>query len=204
MAEVNSYNISMKNITKESITQALLLLMDKKEYTAITISEICVRAGVSRNAFYRNYPAKDAILRIFTYEVTQSWRIEYRKSNRNLTAEDYFSYLFTQIGKYKSLIKKMLLAGLDYLIIDLFFNFFRDFTKNSNFPTYHTCHLGGSIYAIVVHWVMNEQPETPEELASIVCKLNHIKPDGICTPPGVNDITDIDTMLTRSTFTYRN
>lgn len=49
-------------ITRECIETALVKLMEKKPYDAITITDITKRAGVSRTAYYRNYASKDEIL----------------------------------------------------------------------------------------------------------------------------------------------
>lgn len=42
-------------ITRESLFEALLILVEKKPFEKITVSELVKRAGVSRTAFYRNY-----------------------------------------------------------------------------------------------------------------------------------------------------
>ena len=196
----NENNHSLKNLSKESITTALLILLKEKPYEDITISEICAKAGVSRNAFYRNYPAKDAILRVYLYEETDAWRRNLRKIE-NLTYIQYFTLLFVQFGKFKDLIRKMIQSNLTYLLIDLIFNFFRDFTRVHDKNNYYECHLAGSIYAIVTNWVMNERPEYPEEIAHLICKFNHIMPETIVIPPPP---TSLEKMLTRSSFKYNN
>ena len=196
----NSNNLDLKLLTKESITGALLFLMETKEYSKISITDICNRAGVSRNAFYRNYPAKDAILRRYLYEVTDIWRRELRNIPR-LTTQQYFTILFEQSAKQKELVKKMIAAGIEYLLIDVFFTFFRNFTLNARKPFYWQCHFAGSIYAIFIHWIMNNQPETAEELGLMVCKFNHFPPDlRLKLPPPI----DIDELMNISTFTYRD
>ncbi|NQJ22138.1 TetR/AcrR family transcriptional regulator [Streptococcus suis] len=81
MAERNISPKSLKNLyesnkeanqlTKESIETALLFLLEKKELKQISVSELVRKAGVSRNAFYRNYKSKEEILEIY-YERTSS------------------------------------------------------------------------------------------------------------------------------------
>jgi len=44
------------------IQEALLLLMEEKDYDKIKITDIINKAGVSRSAFYRNYYWKKDIL----------------------------------------------------------------------------------------------------------------------------------------------
>ena len=197
---MNSNNQDLKNITKESITQSLLRLMETKEYKDISISSICELAGVSRNAFYRNYPAKDAILRQYMYEITDLWRRQLR-TVKNLTAKQYFTTIFSETGKQKELIRMLHKAQVEYLLIDVIFTFFRNFTLHTSQVKYVQCHFAGSFYAIITHWIMNEQPETPEELGVMMCKFNHIP---LSTRINLPDPIAIEDLMTISTFTYRN
>ena len=58
---------NMQNIlTKESIFTALMILMEKKDFKEISITEITKKAGVSRMAFYRNYDEKEDIIVLLT------------------------------------------------------------------------------------------------------------------------------------------
>lgn len=45
--------------TQEHLQNALLELLETKELKAITVKEICSRAGISRNAFYQHYSYKE-------------------------------------------------------------------------------------------------------------------------------------------------
>lgn len=54
MTRINPKNI----VVKESITQALLILMENKDFEKITITDIVNKAGVVRMSFYRNYTSK--------------------------------------------------------------------------------------------------------------------------------------------------
>ncbi len=58
MAKENSAH----KLAIDCIYEALLQLMEKKEYKDITITDITKKAGVSRMAYYRNYADKDEIL----------------------------------------------------------------------------------------------------------------------------------------------
>ena len=53
---------SDKQLVKECIFTALTLLMEKKDFKDITISEIAEKAGVSRMTYYRTYSSKEDIL----------------------------------------------------------------------------------------------------------------------------------------------
>ena len=44
------------------MNEALILLLEKKEYSFITIKEICEKAGVNRSTFYLHYETMDDLL----------------------------------------------------------------------------------------------------------------------------------------------
>ena len=48
--------------TKERIQQAALELFSEKSFSAVTMENICQRAGVSKGLFYNYFPTKSAIL----------------------------------------------------------------------------------------------------------------------------------------------
>ena len=196
MATTNPNNLSLNKLTRESLTQAVLLLMDEKPYSELRVTDICLRAGVSRNAFYRNYPAKDAILRRYLFEITDEYRRRLRRNNP-LTYKQLFDALFLHLYKLKPLAKKILSAGLGYLITDIFFKSFVDLAHSERFPVYSRCHLAGSLVSIFVHWAANNQPETPEEMSSLVCKLHRFDEKALLYLPPV---TDIDSLM--SNFIY--
>lgn len=56
-------NKESNRLTRECLEMALIYLMNEKPFDKITITELVNRSGVSRTAFYRNYAAKEDILR---------------------------------------------------------------------------------------------------------------------------------------------
>ena len=61
MSGLNRHNKTLNNTLRESIQEALVLLLKEKSYADITISEICRKAGFSRTGFYSNYSSKDDV-----------------------------------------------------------------------------------------------------------------------------------------------
>ncbi len=49
--------------TRALLHEALLSLLTKQSYEAITIAQICTRAGVGRSTFYAHYATKDDLMR---------------------------------------------------------------------------------------------------------------------------------------------
>ena len=53
---------SRNSFSTSLMVEALLLLLEKKEYDSITVKEICEKAGVNRSTFYKHYDTKDDLL----------------------------------------------------------------------------------------------------------------------------------------------
>ncbi|CRH91822.1 mycofactocin system transcriptional regulator [Chlamydia trachomatis] len=66
-------NKESNQLTRESIETALVFLLEKKDLNQISISELVKKAGVSRNAFYRNYKSKEEILENAYARTSQIW-----------------------------------------------------------------------------------------------------------------------------------
>lgn len=131
-------NKESRKLTRESLETALLLLLEKKPLNQITISELVAKAGVSRNAFYRNYKSKEAILesiltqivrRIFRgiknfdlkTQLSQAWLFILTEAKRKPTFtndfEQHLEKLLTSIVSkrlkaYQRFKKSMILATL--------------------------------------------------------------------------------------------
>lgn len=59
---------------KNSITQTVLRLLDKKSISEITISEIIREAGVARASFYRNYATKESVITTLIGDILEDYR----------------------------------------------------------------------------------------------------------------------------------
>ena len=51
-----------RQLTREALEDALITLMDRQEYSSISVTDLAKKAGVSRAAFYRNFNSIDEIL----------------------------------------------------------------------------------------------------------------------------------------------
>ena len=73
----------------ESLTQALLLMMEQKPLAQINISELCEKAGVSRVSFYRNFDSMEQILLQHFIRCTDDWWADFKKKDSAAMSESF-------------------------------------------------------------------------------------------------------------------
>lgn len=169
----NSENI----LVRESIFSALVQLMEKKPFDAITITEITSRAGVSRMAFYRNYTDKKEILLAYLDELFENYweNISTKPQDDFQSACLYFNYF----RKNKNFLMCLHHAGLMQLILDkqdLYLNtIFQDLYKTVSLESmekkYVIAFLSGGLFKVLINWTENEMEQSNETMAKIICDL---------------------------------
>lgn len=156
--------IKREALVSEYITDALLILMRKKEYKDISITEICEKAGVTRMSFYRNFENKEDILKKWVTSITDDFLVVSGISYKNDSSRDYFIKLFTHLKQHKAVCKAMHKADLIYLVKEQFDRVFLNLHRDE-YDAYKSYFLAGGIYNVFLLWLINGCNETPEELA---------------------------------------
>lgn len=148
----------------EYITEALLLLMKKKAYAGISITEVCAKAGVTRMSFYRHFASKDDILQKWITDITDDFVSGSHISYKYDTSEQYFIKLFTHMQEHKDICFALYKAGLIHLIKGEFDRIFLA-SYTGEYDAYKSYFLSGGIYNVFLLWLINGCKETPNELA---------------------------------------
>ena len=80
-------NEARNNYVLEQMTKSMLKLLKNKPIEEISVSEICDDAGVGRTSFYRNYKAKEDIIKNYIEEMLEGWDSNYKESGKDSNAE---------------------------------------------------------------------------------------------------------------------
>lgn len=149
------------------ITEAFLILLKRKAYKDISITEICQKAGVTRMSFYRNFESKEDILYRKVRGITDTFLKESAISYKNDTVTEYFVKLFTHMEKQRELCEALDKAGQFHMIKDEFDRVFQNVHKD-NYDEYKSFFLSGGIYNVFFFWFRNGCQEKPEDVAKRV------------------------------------
>ena len=165
-----------KEQSKEWIANAFFTLLKKKEYNAITVSEIVKKVDLSRRTFYRVFDCKQDIIiyildRIFP---------DYISAINNLPAKkrEYLAIAVVEfVNKHLEFFQCLKKNHLDYLIIDYFDNHLangRDgiwghpFSENKEIERIFMMTISVEHYNIIRLWLELWDKKTPEEMARLI------------------------------------
>lgn len=157
--------------TQERLQNALLELLEQKELKAITVKEICDKAGISRNAFYQHYGYKEDLYDQMVAQATEEIRNslapiipDASHLDRN-TMELYAKHIIDGIYKVKSLIFVMLKADDGIFLrqmTDLVFGQFLTTAfsfygiKDSEELRLYYEFLSAGVAAFIIKWILDD------------------------------------------------
>lgn len=175
--------------TASLMDQALLTLIDKKEFKYITIKEICQKAGVNRSTFYLHYQnTHDLLIETIDYLIDQL-RKQYDESfvfdankdsldNLMLFTKNYSIPYLRYIKEYK----KAFMAIVNYpdvfkvknIYDEIYFKLFKPILLRFNVPIdeqrYMIRFYISGIHGIIIEWIKNNCNEEVEFIANLIEK----------------------------------
>lgn len=104
-----------------AVEEALAFLIDEKEFSEITISELVKKAGIARSTFYRNYESKEDIIRSSIRKTLMEFDEQYTPETIDERYEtEYILEVWDYIIKYNRQIRRISKAGLSDIYLDEF------------------------------------------------------------------------------------
>lgn len=152
------------DIVIESITGALLMLMQKKPISEINISELCSRAGVSRVSFYRNFSSLDEILTVYLKKCTDDWWEEFCKKDEAEFRAKFWEDLLAQYRKHEDLIHLLQQNNRTYIIKDHIFSCCGPKPEHDERMAYTCALIAGAIYGYVDEWIRRGMKDSPMQI----------------------------------------
>lgn len=173
----NAMNNYKSAITRESIFTALMLLMEKKDFHKISVTEVTTKAGVSRMAFYRNYDILENV-------ITDYLNVLFSRYDDEITATglentyDIVLMFFSSFKTEKRLMMNLIKSNLTYLLLDksnLFLGeicekYVCDKFHSPEKETYVIKFLSGGFFNILIEWVLRDYKESEAYMAQLFCE----------------------------------
>ena len=171
--------------------EALILLLEKKEYSFITVKEICEKAGVNRSTFYLHYETMDDLLsecieyignkinkkftnKVINKQVIKSSQLEVLLL---ITPEYLLPYLeFIKENKaiYKIAYSQPSLLKEQYVINHLYINIFEPILDRFLVPKIEQKYMMSfylyGMSAVILDWIKNDCKEEIQTIINILTK----------------------------------
>jgi len=161
--------------SKDWLAKAFIELLGKRGDKEITISEIAMKAGVSRQTLYRHFSSKEEILdwyledkfRVFIENcLTEGPLNQVHKANIKLV----FSFCYNEI----LFIKTLILLKKEILLLDKIDNFtnrlepilFPDSKEQNLF--YNKKAFSGALFQLIISWISNDAVDDPDIFIKII------------------------------------
>lgn len=169
-------NSASSRIARECMVTALIQLLKEKPLSAISVSEITAKAGVSRMTYYRNYQNKEDIFLARLKDVMDCYRKETREIavTKNYWDTGLLEQCFIYLKDNDELLKSMFQSGLDHLFLNALTQFIIEFWQKPEDDLEHLYSLqafAGSLYNLYIFWAANGEQETPAQMAQILHRI---------------------------------
>lgn len=171
---------SRNRFTRMCIGEAVISLIQEKDFNEIKISDIVAKAGVSRMTYYHYYDSKTEILRDYLQEIVAIYSrkvgiissADSQKQTKDTgTFQSYTHILLSLLffDQYASFFLTLTNAGLYSIIIDAI----NDFMTTEILPTYdgsayELYYYSGALLNTFIRWESNGKKESAEEIARII------------------------------------
>lgn len=155
--------------TQAKVEKTMLDLMQKQNFSDISITDIANHAEISRMAFYRNYKSKEDILNKFIQEEYNNFVKDI--SRQSLSKLDqllkvYFNYFKSNPHVLSAIVN----AAIEGFALEKQNNYLIDFFKskiNDEQPSrYEVAYYSGAIFSTLLYWRNTNYQLSVEEIAT--------------------------------------
>lgn len=160
---------------RKSITNALFTLLQTKNFSAITVTDIVGEAKVARASYYRNFHSKEDIIETYMDTAFENLVVDYIDSNKaNLFDYDSmvegFERSLTYFLMNKSYILSLYHHGFSNLIQEMFNRYIEELAgdmPSSSIDRFKLYFISGAAFSILIRWLQEGAIESPLEIAKI-------------------------------------
>lgn len=168
---------------------ALLFLLQKKEYEYITVKEICLKAGVNRSTFYLHYEKIDDLLKEVIEVINKKFYSLYEKDSltiKEINKSDnddlifikkkylnpYLNYILENKKVFELMMKKQELfqtkRTLNLLYKNIFQPILNRFSVEKENQEYIFSYFFGGVLSIIFKWIEKEYKTDVDKISDLI------------------------------------
>ena len=174
---------SKEEKSREAINRALERLIQRQDYSSISVSDIITESGVARSTFYSHYKSKDDVLvgivnHIFTHVFSNHLSSEKRhdfSSSPAFAYRDIVIHTFCHFGEDRDLIRAIFTSSASHLFAETLNKVATPlmeavYAMSPAFAPSVPKEVGvsillGAFVGLLKNYIVEDRKETPEEMA---------------------------------------
>lgn len=174
---LNSKKTKRNRFTRMCIGEALLTLMEHRDYESIKISDIVTKAGISRMTYYNYYHSKAEILEDYFQEIVAKYLASFPEEQKKKQVASFWDYhtilhSLNFFDQYADFLQTLVRAGLYSVILDAVNRFMTEhILPEYQGSVYHLYYYAGGLLNSFLKWQEGGKKETPEEMAQIIASF---------------------------------
>ena len=176
---MNQPNNKRHQDTVKRIQDAMLALLDEKDFERITVQDVCTHAEINRSTFYRHYldiyDLMEKLERKIQSGIVQQWTAE--KDSNELITQAALQRLLTYILEHRTFYRAYLreypsrnhreeMQKIFDGYLQPLFETYGVVGRNHMQYYYHFASAG--FLTVIAQWLEQDTPESPEEIAGIL------------------------------------
>lgn len=154
----------------DCIAEGLLELMKEKEYSSISVSEICRRAGVGRTTFYRHFTEAGSKDDVLVYYAASLWA-DYCSDRKEQAEKDPWTTLMNFIYDNRDFFSNLNTGQLDHILFSIFYKTMGPSKEDIPEIAFFKSFLAGAVFGITYNWVETGFRKSPAELAQSIAEI---------------------------------
>ncbi len=150
--------------TENYIAQAFMLLLQKKDYNSITITELTEKAGVGRRSFYRHFKDTQEVLNYCFNTIVDNFELD-----NTLPFDQFLQIYFEQWLKNKVFFKTFLHSGHSAFVLQGFISnqLYRHNTLSNIDDIYFKNMVSYGICSLLFSWSLEDFSRDINEVVAI-------------------------------------
>ena len=166
---MNTPNNKRKKETRDKISKIFITLLQTKEISEISVTDICKLAKINRSTFYVNYLDIYDLADKIGQELEQEVSFLYQEEKETQNNSNDFLKLFKHIKDNQIFYKTYFKLNMDknFIINEYDYNLSKEL-YDDKYIDYHMEFFKAGLNAIIKKWLNNGCKESPEEIESIL------------------------------------
>ena len=163
-------------LVKDRLLSALVALMQYKDWSKITVTELIKDSGVARASFYRNFKSIEELVEYGLHQMTHSYHEGSPSPVEDFHSWELMRYKFRFYGEHAALIlafhrAKSSISLLD-VVTDCVIEAHGDMPASSILK-YELYYHAGAFYNMVLCWLEGGAKESPEAMADEFLRITN-------------------------------